>query len=145
MKTFLSVLTVLSGLVLSASAQQYQAVQLLLGGTVNITAGSTSNYTASVNVRGAEYASIYTSHKLNGSGTDGIIFKFKKSTDGSNFETTPSILITNAANGTSAVLTVSPVSVAGVHSIQLSSIVNGVSGQAVTNLFVTVGVKNVFR
>ncbi len=129
----------------AAHAQQYHSVALLLGGTVNITAGSTSNYTSSVNVRGADNVAIYTSHKLNGSGTDGIIFKFKKSADGSNFETTPSILITNAANGTSAVLTVSPVSVAGCHSIQLSSIVNGVSGQAVTNLFVTVGVKNFFR
>ncbi len=129
----------------AAQAQQYHPVALLLGGTANITAGSTSNYTYTVNVKAADNVAIWSSFKLNGAGTDGIIFKFSKSADGSNFETTPSILITNAANGTSAVSTISPTSVTGVHSIRLSSIVNGVSGQAVTNLFVTVGVKTFFR
>lgn len=144
MKTLCSLCVLLLSFA-AASAQQYQAVQLLLGGTANITGGSTSNYTASVNVRGADNVAIYTSHKLNGAGTDGIIFKFSKSADGSNFETTPSILFTNTAAGTGAVLTITPVSVVGCHSIRLASIVNGVSGQAVTNLFVTVGVKNIFR
>jgi hypothetical protein len=81
-----------------------------------------------------------TKLQLNGAGTDGTIFKFKKSVDGENYESTPSILITNANAGTTATYYFNAVSVIGAQTIQLSSVVNGTSGQALTNVFVKVGI-----
>lgn len=144
MKRLLSILTVSLLTICAANAAPgWDLATLLSGGTQNIPAGGTSNYTATANVRYAETAGIYMSYKLTGAGTDNIIFKFSKSVDGSNYEGTPSVLITNAANGTTAVHHVTTQSVVGLSDLKLASIVNGSSGEAITNLVVKIGIKNV--
>lgn len=131
----------LVGMAFSVKAQSpYELVTLVSPNTLSIQDGATSNYTSVVNVRRSDIIGIQTSIQLEGAGTDGCIFKFKKSVDGSNFETTPSILITNAAAGTTHTHYFNQVTVSGVQAIQLSSIVNGVSGQAITNFSVRVGI-----
>jgi hypothetical protein len=142
MKKLLLSLVAVAALAVSAAAQQYQP--LTLQSLVTVAGGATGTYTLPVNVRGANYVGIFTKSTLNGAGTEGIIYKFKKSMDGVNFETTPSILITNTSNGTTSVANFNAVDVSGVHTILLSSVVNGSSGQIVTNT-VMVGVKNFLR
>jgi hypothetical protein len=130
MKLLLSAALLLAA-ALSVSAQRYDTVTLSSAATVAATA--TSNYTAVVSVRGANSLALLTTCTLNGAGTDDIIFKFSKSLNGSTFETTPSILITNVANGTTAVNKISVVDASGVHSIKLASIINGSAAQVLTN------------
>jgi hypothetical protein len=125
-----------------AQAQQYQPV--VLQSLVKINGGATGTYTLPVNVRGANTVGVQTTSCLAGSGSEEIIYKFKKSADGATFETTPSILVTNTSNGTTPVVQFTAVDVTGVHTIQLASVVNGSSGYVVTNS-VTVGVKNFLR
>ena len=147
MKTFLKLLAVLPlaiGHSLSIQAQQYQPVALLTGGTANISGSATSNYTHVVNVRGADNVGLYASWSIGSSSTDDVIFKLSKSANGAVFETTPSVLITNVCDGTNVVKYFNAISTLGVHSLQLSSIVNGATN-FLTNLTVTVGVKNFFR
>jgi hypothetical protein len=123
-----------------AADYEYATLLSITSHSGTITNGATSNYTAVANVRKADVVGIMTKLQLNGAGTDGSIFKFKKSVDGTNFESTPSILITNAANGTTAAYYFNQVTVSGARAIQLSSVVNGTSGQALTNVFVQVGI-----
>lgn len=104
-----------------------------------ITNSATSNYTAVVNVRNADTVGIFTKFQLNGAGTGGNIVKFSKSVDGTNFETTPSILITNVSAGTTAQYYFTKVDVAGAAAIRLESVVNG-SAAALTNVFIKVGI-----
>lgn len=112
--------------------------------SLTITNGATSNYVVSAttpiraSVRGANTIGIGTKLQLNGAGTDGTIFKFKKSVDGVNFETTPSILITNANAGTTATYYVNSATVSGVAAIELATIINGTAAQAITNAFVKI-------
>lgn len=141
MKKLLSLIAVAVLGVATANAQStYETVTLVAANSLSIEDGATSNYTSVVNVRKADIVGIQTAIQLEGAGTDGIIFKFKKSVDGSLFETTPSILITNAAAGTTLTHYFNQVTVSGAQAIQLSSIVNGVSGQAITNFSVKVGI-----
>jgi hypothetical protein len=141
MKKILLTLCLLSAAA-AAHAQQFQPVTLLTAQTIAATA--TSNYTAVVNCRVADTIGILTSSTLSGSGTDDIVFKFSKSHDGVTFETTPSVLITNVSNGTTAVNKFSAVDVTGVHTLKLASIVNGSASRTVTNT-VKAGVKNFLR
>src|SRR5207244_3981686 len=126
----------------SAAAQQYAPVVLLTGGTQNISAAVTSNYTAVVNVRSADTVAIHAGFKMSGAGTDDVVFSFAKSADGAIFETTPSILITNTPNGGTRVEKLAIVDVTGVHTIKLVSIANASATRYLTNLVVDVGVKN---
>lgn len=101
-----------------------------------ITNSATSNYTATVSVRGANTCGIGQTFQLNGAGSSGNIIKIKKSADGVNFETTPSILITNVSAGTTATYYFNQITVSGCAAIQLSSVVNG-SAAALTNVLIT--------
>lgn len=140
MKKLLFAIAAVVTLSFNASASDFKPVTLLSieDHSMTITNGATSNYTARVSVRGANSVGVGTKIQLNGSGTDGIIYKFKKSADGQNFETTPSLLVTNAAAGTTATYYFTKVDVSGCAAIELSSVVNGVSGQAITNGFVKI-------
>jgi hypothetical protein len=142
MKKLLLSLVAVAALAVSAAAQQYQP--LTLNSLVTVAATATSNYTGVVNVRAANYVGIRTYCALSGSGTDDIVFSFSKSIDGSTFETTPSVLITNVANGTTPVNKVSIVDVTGVHTLKLVSVLNNSSSRVLTNS-VFVGVKNFLR
>jgi hypothetical protein len=128
------------GAVASASDYEYATLLSITSHSGTITNGATSNYTAVAHVAKAETVGIMVKLQLNGAGTDNTLIKFKKSVDGENYETTPSIIVTNANAGTTATYYFTPVSVIGAQTIQLSSIVNGTSGQALTNVFVKVGI-----
>lgn len=125
-------------------AQQSTPVRLLAGTTWGIAASQTSNYTAVASVRACNTAGIQTHTKLDGAGTEAVVFKFAKSADGSVFETTPSILITNTCTGATDVDKFSAIDVTGVHTIKLTSIVNG-SAANLTNIYAVVHVKNFTR
>jgi hypothetical protein len=101
-----------------------------------ITNSATSNYTATISVRGANKVGIGQTFQLNGAGTGGNILKIAKSSDGTVFETTPSILITNASAGTTATYYFNEVTVSGCAAIRLTSVVNG-SAAALTNVLIT--------
>jgi hypothetical protein len=140
-KLILSLIAI-TGLSIAANAQQYQTITLQ--SAVKLNGGATGTYTLPVNVRAADSVGITTKTCLDGAGTEEIIFKFAKSVDGVYFETTPSILVTNTSNGTTQVISFKTVDVTGAHTIRLASVVNGSSGQVVTN-YVYVGVKNFLR
>jgi hypothetical protein len=134
-------LAALVGLTPLARAQNYEyATPLTIASlATTITNSATSNYTAVVNVKKADTVGIFTKFQLNGAGSSGNIIKFSKSVDGSNFETTPSILITNVSNGTTPAYYFNSVSVAGAAAIRLESVVNG-SAAALTNVLIQVGI-----
>src|ERR1041385_7471048 len=123
----------------TARAQSYDyATPLTIASlATTITNSATSNYTAVVNVKHADTVGIFQKFQLNGAGTGGNIIKFSKSVDGVNFETTPSILITNVSAGTTATYYFNSVSVAGAAAIRLESVVNG-SAAALTNVLIQV-------
>jgi hypothetical protein len=126
----------------TASAQQFQPITLLSSHTNAPSA--LSNYTAVVNVRAATVVGIMTESTLSGSGSDEIVWTFAKSVDGANFETTPSLTITNTSNGSTTVRTFTALDVTGVHTLKLLSVTNGSSSRMLTNA-VYVGVKNFLR
>jgi hypothetical protein len=137
MKKLLALFALIA-LTVPAFAQRYDTATLSSAATVAATA--TSNYTAGVSVRGAQYVGILTTTTLSGSGTDDIVFSFSKSLDGITFETTPSVLITNVSNGTTAVKKFTAVDVSGVHTLRLASALNNSASRVLTNT-VQVGVK----
>lgn len=141
MKKILLIAAILSFAALAVQAQQYQVVSLVPA-TQTVLATGTTNFTAYVNVRKCDTAGIYIEAKLDGAGTDDIVWKFSKSPDGSHFETTPSISITNVANGTTLVKAFKAVDVTGVHTLKLVSCLNNSAAQNLTNIVVIVGVKN---
>ena len=130
----------------SARAQSYDyatPLQITTAGAA-INNSATSNYTAVVNVRKAGQngtVGIFQKYQLDGAGTGGNILAFSKSVDGVNFESTPSILITNVSAGTTAKFYFNAVSVAGAQAIRLESLVNG-SAAKLTNVLVQVGIPN---
>lgn len=110
---------------------------------LTVTNSATSNYVVSAttpvvaSVRGANKVGIGVKNQYNGAGSTAIIYKFSKSVDGSNFETTPSILVTNTPNGTTATYYFTEATVSGCAAIKLETIVNG-SAAAITNGFVKI-------
>lgn len=141
MKKLLCIAALALVALVSANAQQYEVVTLFAASTNSVAASGTSNYTATAYVAAADWVSIYTTHKLQGTGTDNTIFRLSKSVDGVTYETTPSINITNVNNGVTAVATVTDVQTKGSAWIKLASIVNGDTGDALTNIVVKVGIK----
>ncbi len=144
MKKLFIAATLAAALTLSCAvhAQQYSVVPLVT--LLTVPASGTSNYTAVVNCRAANTVGITTYSALSGSGTEGMVWSFSKSADGSVFETTPSVTITNTSNGTTPVKKFTVVDVTGVHTLKLVSVVNGNSSYVLTNS-VTAGVKNFVR
>lgn len=144
MKKLIAIFALTAALALPAAVHAQQYPVLTLVNALTVPASGTSNYTAVVNCRAANYVAINTYSALSGSGTDDIVWKFSKSADGITFETTPSVAITNTANGTTPVNKVSIVDVTGVHTIKLVSVLNNSSSRVLTNT-VTAGVKNFVR
>jgi hypothetical protein len=142
MKKLLAFFAVAALSIPAAFAQGRYEGPITLSSAAIVAATATSNYTATVDVRGANYISILTQTTLSGAGTDDIVFKFSKSLDGTTFETTPSVSITNVSNGTTAVKKVSVVDVTGIKTLQLTSALNNSASRVLTNT-VQVGVKNV--
>jgi predicted chitinase len=143
MKKLVLAIIALSALAFNASAQTtvatFKPVTLLTIDTLAaaITNSATSNYTATVSVRGANKIGIGIKNQYNGAGSTANIYKFAKSADGVNFETTPSILVTNTPNGSTATYYFTEATVSGCAAVQLTQIVNG-SAAAITNAFVKI-------
>jgi hypothetical protein len=111
---------------------------------LTITNSATSNYVQSAttpvtseNLEGATQVGVMTKVQLNGAGSTANIFKFARSTDGVDYETTPGLLITNTPNGTTATYTFNTLTLGGARYIKLTQIVNG-SAAAITNAFVKI-------
>lgn len=146
MKKLLFAFITVAAFAVSAKAQSdFKPVTLLSITThaLTITNSATSNYVVSAttpvvaSVRGANKIGIGVKNQYNGAGSTAIIYKFAKSADGVNFETTPSILVTNTPNGATATYYFTEATVSGCAAIQLTQIVNG-SAAAITNGFVKI-------
>lgn len=122
-------------------AQQYAVTTLLSGGTQNIAGGATSNYNTTIGLTKYAEVGVQTAFKLTGAGTENIITTFEFGLDGSNWETIKTYKWTNAANGTTLVVASTNIYMGSVGYLRLKSIVNGSSGEAVTNLLMQYSVK----
>jgi hypothetical protein len=138
----------IAGLAFTAQAQDvptFKPITLLSITThaLTVTNSATSNYVVSAttpvaaSVRGANKIGIGVKNQYNGAGSTAIIYKLAKSADGVNYETTPSILVTNTPNGTTATYYFTEATVSGCASVMLTQIVNG-SAAAITNGFVKI-------
>lgn len=127
---------------IAAQAQSRQPATLLNPG--NVTTSGTSNYTAAVVVNTADYCGIGISFKLDGAGTDPLLFKFAKSVDGTTFESTPSVTVSVSANGTSTVNAFSSATVQGAWALRLAQIVGSTNANA-TNIVVKAFPKSFLR
>jgi hypothetical protein len=127
---------VAAGLVLVAGivvAQQYatQVKAIVVG------ASGTSNTVDTITLTKYEDVAVHVKTQLAGSGTDNTVISYSKSVDGVTYETTPSVVLTIANTGTTAVNTVTNISMGACGYLKIASIVNGDTGDAltVTNTF----------
>ena len=112
----------------------------LLIQTNSITSAATSNYTATASLEGcAGYGVVQVGFGLVGAGTGDVVANFAYSVDGVNFETTPSLSVTNSGNGAAMVYGVASFTPKVAKSIKLVSITNG-GGANATNVSVRVGI-----
>lgn len=145
MKKLLFTLCLIAFAVTAQAQDSFKPVTLLSITThaLTVTNSATSNYVVSattpvrMSVRGANTIGVSSKLQLNGAGSTAAIWKIAKSADGVNFETTPSILITNTPNGTTATYYFTQATVSGCAAIELQQVVNG-SAAAITNAFVKV-------
>ena len=122
---------VVAALVLAAGivvAQQY-STQVKAG---TVAASGTSNNVDVVTLTKYEDLTIYIKTQLAGSGTDNTVVSYSKSVDGVTYETTPSVVLTIANTGTTAVNTVTNINVGAAGYLRLTSIVNGDTGDVLT-------------
>ena len=109
-------------------AQQY-STQVKAG---TVAASGTSNNVDVVTLTKYEDLTIYIKTQLAGSGTDNTVVSYSKSVDGVTYETTPSVVLTIANTGTTAVNTVTNINVGAAGYLRLTSIVNGDTGDVLT-------------
>lgn len=145
MKTILRTALLCGALVCAAlplRAQLRAPVTLLSAG--NVLTGTTSNYLATAVCSLADYAGINVSFHLDAAGTDNVVLSLAKSADGAVFETTPSVTVTVAANGTNTVNAFSSATVQGAYALRLVSIAGSTNANT-TNIVVKVFPKNFLR
>jgi hypothetical protein len=144
-KLFIAIVAAVGAL--TTNAQHQEKARTLLEITTHaltITNSATSNYVqtattpvTSDELTGQNTVGVLTKIQYNGAGSTACIFKFSRSVDGTNFESTPGLLITNTPNGATATYTFTPMTVSGAKYIKLETIVNG-SAAAITNGFVKI-------
>lgn len=134
MKKYILIFSAILCLALSAQAQ-VNTKTLLSAGTV--TSGATSNYTAAVSLDKVSTFGVQFSFAATGAGSGDVVAAFAYSGDGTNFETTPSLSITNAGNGTTTVVSFNSVTLKPAKEIKLVSIKNS-AGADITNVTVKV-------
>jgi hypothetical protein len=140
MKKILTSLAAVAILATVAQAQQYTAASLTV--TSNIAAASTNSPASAVRaVTRNRHAAIATSFAMTGAGTPNVVFSFSRSADGTNYETTPSLVITNAANGTNTVTSITNLDLGAAGWLKLVSVANTNASTAITNLAVKVSTK----
>jgi hypothetical protein len=124
------------------AAQSYSLQATTLNGGTNNVATATTNTSFAVImpcVRSTVIAPQVT-FKLNGAGTDTIVFKFDHSVDGSNWKSAGTSLSV-AANGTTLVTGNTSIAAGGIGYIRLSTVENP-SSSSVTNLVLKYATKN---
>ena len=151
MKKFLAVIAVLGFAASIVSAQNpYAMPYSFVIGTNQIAASGTQYVSNAVPTVIGNTAALQCSFKMqSGAETGNISFVFAKSVgsglvSGANavYETTPSITVTVAANGTSQVTYYTNVTVGACASLQLVDIVNGCTNSILTNMTVKMNMKH---
>jgi hypothetical protein len=141
---FVAALTLLAlpALVPSAQAQQYEVKTLAI--TNHFVTATTNTSSA---VTGAVYTAtkhdkigLLISFRLDGAGTDSIVFKFYESLDGTTYDDTAVSTITMTANGTNLVSSVTPLDLGAVGYLRLGYLANP-SSSGITNLIIKVAEK----
>jgi hypothetical protein len=123
-------LALLVAVVLPAQAQQYNTGSF----STVVAASTTSNYTSSLVIGMTKYqdVGIRVLSTLAGSGTDNTTVKLARSIDGVTYETTPSVVITIANTGTTAVNTLTNIEQGAVGFLRLASVQDGDTGDALS-------------
>jgi hypothetical protein len=129
----------LAGFALPAVAQQYQNTTLI--SARNIPGGATSNYNLTIGAQKYKEVGISATWKLDGAGTDVSTITFDQSLDGSTWSTVGSSTLAAANAGTTTVTYVTNITMNAKGYIRLKSMVNGTSGQAITNLTISYSLK----
>jgi hypothetical protein len=144
MKRFIFALFAIAALAITCSAQTYSPITILNGTTDAITANATSNYSTAAftfDVRKQKNLGIMLSWKLTGTGTDNTVFTFERSLDGSTYDGVSTFSVTAANTGATTKSIGTNITLNGYGWIRLKSIVNGDSGDAITNLLVQGAIK----
>jgi hypothetical protein len=120
----------------SVQAQQYRWTNV--GATNNVPNNSTTSANLGSVITATRYGevAIDIAFALDGSGTTACNFKFLTSVDGTNYNTTAPITITQAPNGTTTVRTNTSISLGAVGYIKLGSITAANNSAAMTNIVV---------
>jgi hypothetical protein len=138
MKSILLAIFAVAALAVSAQAQQYSVNTLsttnAISANTTITPGSVIAATKHLNV------ALQPSFALANSGTANVTFSFARSVDGTTFESTPSVSLVVAANGTNTVTGFTNVSMGAGGYLKLTSVANANSTN-VTGLNVLYGIK----
>lgn len=135
------IIAIIAAVAITASvhAQQYNTGSI----TTVVAASTTTNTTSGIGVFAVqkyEDVTIWTNTKIADSGTDNTVVSFAKSADGTTYETVPSVVITVANTGTTAVNTITNINVGAAGYLKLVSVVNGDASGNLTNI-VTVAKK----
>jgi len=139
-----NIIAIIAAVAITASviAQTAQYTTQVNTVTNLIAAVSTNTVNAyAVAVTKNENVGIQVKTQLTAAGTTGAQFKFAKSTDGTTYETTPSIVLTVANAGTTSVSAVTNVTMDGVGWIRLASMGNGDDDGVLTNTTVIYSTK----
>lgn len=140
MKKIIIMLAVLA-VAVPAMAQQYNTRTVFDLGTNSIAAGATNApVDAKVAITRNAQVAVGTKIKMDAADTSGLVFTFAKSVNGTDWETVPSLLVTNAATGTNAAHYVQNVDLGAVGWLRLVSVVNP-GTNSVTELKVTISTK----
>lgn len=143
-KTMLLATVALLGIVVSSHAQTYGMINLLNGGTRNVEANSTSNYTDTATLTKYEDVTLQLEFKnIHGSANSLCTFIFATSTDGTNYSTLNRPTIQGAFNGTTLVTINTNLTLGAAGYIRLISIQNACATSLyhATNVAVRVGYK----
>ena len=113
-----------------------------LNGGTNVVAAATTNSPA-ITFAVSEYDTVGIQVTLAASTTNttAVVFKFAKTLDSTNYETTPSLSVSVTPNGVTSVTKVDSLSVANVAGLKLVSIENENANGYVTNVSVKYRVK----
>jgi hypothetical protein len=141
MKTFLNLIVLIAtGLFASAQTPGVYILGPFNGGTNNIAGSTTSTPGSTIACSEFDNVGIQFGVAAMSASTSPVILSISKSLDGSTYETTPSILITNTLNGATAVVTVNTFSIPSAATLKLVSINNGAT-PAITNITIKVRFK----
>lgn len=136
-----ALVAILMALPSPAFAQQYKVSTLDTGTNVIAASGTLSPTNAKVVVTKNANVAYSVSFNLSGTGVGNVVSSWAKSIDGTNYESTPSVTMTNVANGTNTVVGVGNTAMGAGGWLKLVSVVNANTPSTVTNLTVKAATK----